>query len=174
MCVLLNSQNKKSTNQKKVLRWNQSKQPGHSRFCSSWPAAWTAPGGAQGPELVAQSRSSETARYAEVGLEFSTWGDFVALTAPSRWKSPIATGGSLSWLNPIAWSEDAGRTVRILAGEAVVVGGISAAVAASSGSDEGSGSSSPSPSSPGPSGPTPPPTRPPAIGGDTPPPEPPE
>ena len=66
----------------------------------------------------------------------TTWGDFVAIAAPSRWKSPIATGGSLSWLNPVAWSEDAGRTGRILLGEAIVVGGAVAAVGAS-GSDGG-------------------------------------
>ena len=98
--------------------------------------------GARGPELVAGGRSTENGHYAEVGVEFTTWGDFVAIAAPSRWKSPIATGGSLSWLNPVAWSEDAGRTGRILLGEAVVVGGAVAAVGAS-GNDGGSTDSAP-------------------------------
>ncbi len=97
--------------------------------------------GARGPELVTNGRSSASGQYAEVGLEFTTWGDFVALVSPRRWKSPIATGGSLSWLNPVAWSEDAGRTGRIFLGEAVVVGGAAAAVGASDGSSGGSGPS---------------------------------
>jgi hypothetical protein len=96
--------------------------------------------GARGPELVASGRATESGQYAEVGLEFTTWGDFMALVAPTRWKSPIATGGSLSWLNPGAWSEDAGRTGRILLGEAVVIGGAAAAVGASSSDNGGSGS----------------------------------
>jgi len=111
-------------------------------------------GGARGPELVTSGRATENGQYAEVGLEFSTWGDFTALVAPTRWKSPIATGGSLSWLNPAAWSEDAGRTGRILLGEAVVVGGAVAVVSASN-SDSGSGSSS---SAPGTSTSPPPPS----------------
>jgi hypothetical protein len=118
--------------------------------------------GARGPELVGGGRSTETGHYAEVGVEFSTWGDFVALVAPNRWKSPIATGGSLSWLNPVAWSEDAGRTGRILLGEAVVVGGAVAAAEAA-GSDGSSSapppgsSTSPPPPSGGGSGVPPPP-----------------
>lgn len=98
--------------------------------------------GARGPELVANGRYTESGQYAEVGIEFTTWGDFVALAAPSRWKSPIATGGSLSWLNPVAWSEDAGRTGRILLGEAVVVGGAAAAAGAASNDSSSSGDSS--------------------------------
>ena len=65
-----------------------------------------------------------------------------SIHSPSRWKSPIATGGSLSWLNPVAWSDDAGRTGRILIGEAVVVGGVVVAVAAGGGSDSGDGGGS--------------------------------
>lgn len=84
--------------------------------------------GPRGPELVTSGRSTESGHYAEVGVSFSTWGDFTALVSPARWSSPIATGGSLSWLNPVAWSEDAGRTGRILLGEAVIVGGVAAAV----------------------------------------------
>jgi hypothetical protein len=87
--------------------------------------------GPRGPELVTSGRSTESGHYAEVGVSFSTWGDFVALVSPSRWSSPIATGGSLSWLNPVAWSDDAGRTGRILLGEAVIFGGAAAAVSAS-------------------------------------------
>jgi hypothetical protein len=83
------------------------------------------------------------AHYAEVGVEFSTTGDFFALFAPSRWKSPIKTGGSLSWVNPSAWSEDAGRTGRILLGEAVVVGAVAGVAAASGGGDSGGGPTEP-------------------------------
>jgi hypothetical protein len=122
------------------------------------------PDGARGPELVAGGRSTADGHYAEVGVEFTTWGDFVALAAPTRWKSPIATGGSLSWLNPVAWSEDAGRTGRILLGEAVVVGGAVAAVGASD--DDGSGAGTPPGGSP-----TPPPPEGGGGGGIPPPPE---
>ena len=95
--------------------------------------------GPRGPKLVASGRSTEHEQYAEIGVEFSSVGDFVALVSPSRWKSPIATGGSLSWVNPVAWSEDAGRTGRILIGEAVIVGGVAAAAAGGGGggSDDG-------------------------------------
>ena len=95
--------------------------------------------GPHGPELVTSGQSTESGHYAEVGVSFSTWGDFVALVSPNRWSSPIATGGSLSWLNPVAWSDDAGRTGRILLGEAVIVGGVAAAASAgdSGGSNTG-------------------------------------
>ena len=97
--------------------------------------------GPRGPKLVASGHSTEYGQYAEIGVEFSSVGDFLALVSPSRWKSPIATGGSLSWVNPVAWSEDAGRTGRILIGEAVIVGGIAvAAVAGGGGSDDSGGS----------------------------------
>ncbi len=97
--------------------------------------------GPRGPRLVASGRSTEYEQYAEIGVEFSSVGDFVALVSPSRWKSPLATGGSLSWVNPVAWSEDAGRTGRILIGEAVIVGGVAAAAAGGGGggSDGGAG-----------------------------------
>ena len=94
--------------------------------------------GPRGPKLVASGHSTEYEQYAEVGIEFSSAGDFFAVFSPSRWSSPVATGGSLSWLNPEAWSEDAGRTGRILIGEVVIVGG---AVAAASGGGGGGGSS---------------------------------
>ncbi len=97
--------------------------------------------GPGGPRLTGGGYSNEYESYAEVGLEFSSVGDFVAIVSPSRWKSPVATGGSLSWANPVAWSEDPSRTGRILLGEAVVVGGVVAA-AAVGGSDGGSGSGS--------------------------------
>jgi hypothetical protein len=94
--------------------------------------------GPRGPRIVASGRSTEYEQYAEVGVEFSSAGDFVALVSPSRWKSPVATGGSLSWVNPKAWSDDAGRTGRILLGEAVIVGGaVAAAVAVGGGGGDG-------------------------------------
>jgi len=94
--------------------------------------------GPRGPRIVSSGRSNEYEQYTEVGVEFSSMGDFVALVSPSRWKSPIATGGTLSWLNPSAWSDDAGRTGRIFLGQAVVVGGVVvAASAGGSGSDGG-------------------------------------
>lgn len=108
--------------------------------------------GAKGPEFVTNGRSTANGHYAEVGVEFSTWGDFVALVAPTRWKSPIATGGSLSWLNPVAWSEDSGRTGRILLGEAVVIGGAAAAAGAAGGDSGGSGTSGTATTPPPPSG----------------------
>ena len=87
-------------------------------------ATTSTPSGSNGPTVVASGKSTESEQYAEVGVQFTSVGDFVALFSPKRWSSPIATGGSLSWLNPNAWSEDAGRTGRILIGEAVVVGGV--------------------------------------------------
>jgi hypothetical protein len=120
--------------------------------------------GPHGPELVTSGRSTESGHYAEVGVSFTTWGDFTALVSPSRWSSPIATGGSLSWLNPAAWSEDAGRTGRILIGEAVIIGGVAAAVSASDSGGGGGGVNVPS----GGSAPPPPPDG----GGGSPPPPP--
>ena len=111
--------------------------------------------GPRGPRIVASGRSTEYEQYAEIGVEFSSVGDFVALVSPSRWKSPVATGGSLSWVNPMAWSEDAGRTGRILMGEAVIVGGV--AVAAVAGGSDSGGSGGSDPSSPPPPPPPPPP-----------------
>jgi hypothetical protein len=95
--------------------------------------------GPHGPELVTSGQSTESGHYAEVGVSFTTWGDFVAVVSPKRWSSPIATGGSLSWLNPVAWSDDAGRTGRILLGEAVIVGGVAAAAVASDSGGSNSG-----------------------------------
>lgn len=99
--------------------------------------------GPRGPKLVASGHSTEYEQYATVGVEFSSPGDFIALVSPSRWKSPIATGGSLSWVNPKAWSEDAGRTGRILIGEAVMVGGVAAAAVAGGGGGGGTTGTTP-------------------------------
>jgi hypothetical protein len=109
--------------------------------------------GPKGPRLVGSGRATEYGQYAEVGIEFSSMGDFVALVSPSRWKNPVETGGSLSWINPMAWSDDPGRTGRILLGEAVVVGGV--AVAAAAGAGGGGDSSTSGGGDPGevPSGP---------------------
>jgi hypothetical protein len=96
--------------------------------------------GPRGPKIVGSGRSTGYEQYAEVGVQFSSPGDFFALVSPGRWQSPIKTGGSLSWLNPEAWSEDPGRTGRILIGEAVAVGGVVAAAAAGGGSGDGSAS----------------------------------
>ena len=116
--------------------------------------------GPRGPRLTGSGYSNEYESYAEIGVQFSSLGDFVALVSPSRWESPIATGGSLSWVNPMAWSEDPGRTGRILLGEAVVVGGV--AVAAGSGGGGGGGSDSSSSSAGTPDG------SPPEVPGSTP------
>jgi hypothetical protein len=97
--------------------------------CATMPGAQ----GPHGPKLVGSGQSTEYEHYAQVGVEFSSMGDFVALVSPTRWKSPIATGGSLSWMNPVAWSEDPGRTGRIFLGEAVIVGGAVAAASAGGG-----------------------------------------
>lgn len=126
--------------------------------CSTMPGA-EGPGG---PRLVGSGQATEYGQYAEIGVEFSSVGDFVAIISPNRWKSPIATGGSLSWVNPMAWSDDPGRTGRILLGEAVVVGAIAAgASAGSSGGDSGTtidnGVAISSPDEPPPAQPEPPP-----------------
>ena len=118
------------------------------------------PDGVKGPTLVSSGRSTETGQYAELGVRFTTPGDFVALFSPERWANPVATGGSLSWINPDAWREDAGRTGRILLGEAALIGGVAAAVSGGGGSSGGSGvdsgqtSAPPPPGDPIPSGPT--------------------
>jgi hypothetical protein len=119
--------------------------------------ATTGPAGSKGPSIVSSGQATETGQYAEVGVEFTSWGDFVALVSPSRWSSPIATGGSLSWLNPVAWSEDSGRTGRILLGEAVVVGGVVVAAVGSSRDDDSLSSSSTLPTTGGGGAPPPPP-----------------
>ncbi len=117
------------------------------------------PKGAQGPELVSRGYATDRGSYAEVGVKFTNAGDFFALVNPGRWKSPVATGGSLSWMNPSAWSEDAGRTGRILLGEAALVGGAVAGYAlAGSDGDSGSGGSEPASPPPPPPPPTPPAT----------------
>jgi hypothetical protein len=117
----------------------------------------------RGPKILTSGNITENGPYAEVGLEFSTWGDFVALVSPTRWKSPLATGGSLSWLNPGAWSENAGRTGRILLGEVAVAGGLAAAFGGGGGGGGGgSGGGTETPSGPAdpPADPPPPPPPP--------------
>jgi hypothetical protein len=114
--------------------------------------------GARGPELVSSGYATESGHYAEVGVQFTNTGDFFALFSPNRWKNPVRTGGSLSWLNPVAWSDDAGRTGRILLGDALLVGGVAAAAIAA-GDSGGSGDSSSTGASP------PPPSTPPVVPG---------
>lgn len=123
--------------------------------CSTLPGA-TGPGG---PKLVGSGQATEYGQYAEIGVEFSSVGDFMAILSPKRWKSPIATGGTLSWVNPMAWGDDPGRTGRILLGEAVLVGAVAAGAASGGG---GGGSSDAAPSGDATSGPTsgPPPVPP--------------
>ena len=54
-----------------------------------------------------------------------------------------------AWVNPDAWSEDAGRTTRVLIGEVVVVAAaVAVGVAASSGGDSGGGSGPTEPTDP--------------------------
>lgn len=77
---------------------------------------------------------------AGVHTEFSTWSDLTAFFRPSRWKNPFAVGGALSWLNFGAWGAAPGRTAKVLAGEAVVAGTVTAVIIAtgdSGGGDEG-------------------------------------
>ena len=93
--------------------------------------------GPRGPRLTGTGYSTDYEQYAEIGVEFSSTGDFFALLSPKRWKNPVRTGGSLSWVNPVAWGDDAGRTGRILLGEAVVVGGVAVAAAAGGGGGGG-------------------------------------
>jgi hypothetical protein len=106
--------------------------------------------GPQGPRIVTSGHANGSGQYAEVGLQFSTPGDFVALFSFPRWKSPVDTGGCLSWVNPLAWKEDGARTGRILFGQAVLVGG--AVAVASADVDIDSSSSDPVVSPPPPSG----------------------
>lgn len=115
--------------------------------------------GPKGPKLVGSGYSTESGQYAEIGVEFSSVGDFFSFVSPSRWKSPLATGGSLSWINPGAWSEDAGRTGRILIGEAVVVGGVALAASGGGGGSSDGGTSGDT----GISGPGSPPAPPPPV-----------
>lgn len=107
------------------------------------------PGGPQGPELVSKGYTTESGTYAEVGVKFTNTGDLFALVNPARWQNPVSTGGSLSWINPGAWSEDAGRTGRIFLGEAAIIGGAVAGIAISSSGGDSGGGSAPTPPSGG-------------------------
>ncbi len=60
---------------------------------------------------------------AVVVKEVSTWSDMTAMFRPSRWRHPIAEGGTLSWLNYNAWAAAPGHTLKILSGEVIVIGG---------------------------------------------------
>ncbi|MDF7800690.1 hypothetical protein P4C99_14525 [Pontiellaceae bacterium B1224] len=117
--------------------------------------------GPKGPELVSRGYTTESGSYAEVGVSFSTVGDFTALVNPNRWRNPVKTGGSLSWVNPVAWSDDAGRTSRVLLGEAVIVGGVAVAAMSGGGGSDGDSGGSSGPTEPGdnPGDPGDPPTR---------------
>ena len=63
-----------------------------------------------------------TAGDGAVAAKASTWSDMTAILRPSRWAHPIVAGGTLSWLNYNAWSDEPGRTTKVLAGEAIVIG----------------------------------------------------
>lgn len=106
--------------------------------------------GQPGPEIVTSGYVTQSGQYAEIGVRFTAPGDFVALLSPSRWKSPLATGGALSWTNPNAWKEDQSRTCRVLFGQAILVGGIVALTTDSGGSGSSSGGSSEPPPPDGP------------------------
>jgi hypothetical protein len=121
-----------------------------------------APDGSSGPQLSRSYEFDSRTQYVQVGVEFSTWGDFVALVSPSRWSSPFTPGGSLSWVNPAAWRHDWARTGRIFLGEAAVIGVAAAAAGGGGGGDTG-GSSGPTVPGGGGTG-TPPPPPPPPVG----------
>lgn len=101
------------------------------------------PDGAGGPRLTHSYEIGSDEQYVQVGVEFSTPGDFVALVNPKRWKNPLSPGGSISWLNPGAWRHDWQRTGRIFLGEAVLVGAGAAAAAGGGGGGGDSGTSTP-------------------------------
>lgn len=67
-------------------------------------------------------QANNTGARVAVKQEFSTWSDLTAMFRPSRWMSPFAAGGTLSWLNYKAWRDEPGRTGKVLLGEAIVVG----------------------------------------------------
>jgi len=75
---------------------------------------------------VSGPRVSAAGSGGAVGLgvhnEFSTWSDLTAMFRPSRWRHPLQVGGSLSWLNFRAWSQEPARTGTVLLGEAIVIG----------------------------------------------------
>lgn len=54
--------------------------------------------------------------------EASTWSDMTSIFRPSRWRHPISEGGPLSWLNYNAWVAAPGRTAKVLAGDAIIIG----------------------------------------------------
>ena len=112
------------------------------------------PEGSEGPEFVSNYGDG----YVQVGVEFSSAGDFVALVNPYRWKNPLSPGGSISWLNPGAWRHDWGRTGRIFIGELAIIGA-GAAATGGGGGDSGGDSTptSPPPAPPGGNPPSPPP-----------------
>ena len=83
-----------------------------------------------GPEMSVQA-SGQGVRVG-VQARFSTWSDLTALFRPSRWKNPVTVGGALSWLNGSAWREAPGRTAKVLGGEAIVAGAVTAGIVAAS------------------------------------------
>ncbi len=86
------------------------------------------------PEVFVQATPSG----GSVGVQqnFSSWSDLTAMFRPSRWKNPIAEGGSLSWLNYNAWASVPGRTGKVLLGEAAVAGVLFFIIDASNNDDD--------------------------------------
>ena len=87
----------------------------------------------ESPFVMAQARGgaarvSGSGQTVMVGTEITFGKDFTALWRPSRWGRPLAPGGVISWLNPRAWRAAPYRTLTVLAGELIFIGG-SAAVA---------------------------------------------
>ncbi len=94
-------------------------------------------------------RASNAGASVAVTHNFSTWSDMTALFRPSRWRNPLRTGGTLSWLNYRAWRDAPGRTGKVLLGQ-VVVGGAGYAIheaTRSSGSSRNGGDPAPAPAS---------------------------
>jgi len=69
------------------------------------------------------TQAQEVAAPVVAAKEASTWSDMTAMFRPSRWRHPIAEGGTLSWLNYKAWAAAPTRTAKILAGEVITLAG---------------------------------------------------
>lgn len=123
--------------------------------CATMPS-----GDSDGPEMTTKASSNESGHSVGVGMEFTEWGDLAALVLPTRWKSPFATYGSLSWLNLSAWREAPQRTTKILVSEALIVGGGVAVYNNNDSGDSHHAAGPAAPSSSPPSSPTSTPTLP--------------